>query len=245
MQERNSWTPGATLIILFFLITPSLLAQKERDEAERIARDVIEACGGTERWENTRYFHWNFFGSRQLWWDKEKGRVRIEVPKKELIMIADLDEEKGKAWRGGKPVKDSSERMELVRQARRIWANDSYWLFMPFKMLDPGVELEHLGVDSLSSGPAHKLRMTFDSVGFTPSNKYHVWVDQDEKLVRKWAYFATREKEEADLSTPWRSYREYNCLLLSGDRGKRSITDIRVPESFPEGTFEKMKVREQ
>lgn len=228
------------LLSSFFLLTAS--AQSDDKKAETIASDVLEASGGRQQWEEQRYFHWNFFGARELWWDKKEHRVRIEIPKKELILIADLNEMSGKAWKKGEAVTDSSELKSLMQNARQIWINDSYWLFMPFKMLDDGVQLEHLETDTLDRGPAHKIRMTFDEVGVTPRNKYHVWVDKEQKLVRKWAYFSDREQEKPDMVTPWKEYRSYNGLLLSGDRGERSITDIRVPARFPEGTFDERAI---
>ncbi len=252
MKDRisaNSWkaTLGAFTGLLLFaagLLNTELLAQSDTGfaRAEGIAHKVMEASGGEERWENTRYLHWDFFGIRELWWDKQEHRVRIEWPEKELIIIADLKDGKGKAWQGDEAVQDSTRKVRLMSMAEKIWANDSYWLFMPFKMLDPGVRLKYLGEDSLSTGPAHRLKMTFEEVGFTPQNKYHVWVDQKDHLVRKWAYFKKRDKKKPDMTTPWKDYTSYNGLRLSSDRGDRTIRDISVPDRFPEGTFSDRKL---
>ncbi len=163
--------------------------------------------------------------------------MRIEWPQKGLTIIADLEEDTVKAWEGKKALRDSAKRAQLLGMAEKIWANDSYWLFMPFKMLDPGVKLRYMGLDTLSSGPAHRLKMTFEEVGFTPENKYHVWVDQKEHLVRKWAYFPKREQKEPKMVTPWKGYRTYNGLELSSDRGERKIRDISVPDSLAREIF--------
>lgn len=233
------------LLILFTLFHWSgygsaLQAQDADNKAERIAQKVLKASGGEERWKKSRYFHWNFFGSRDLWWDKQKHRVRIEWPDKQLTIIADLNAMRGKAWKDGKRVTDSSKEAELFRTARKIWTNDSYWLFMPFKMLDPGVDLSYLRMDELDSGPAHKIRMTFEDVGFTPENKYHVWVDSETNLVRKWAYFPKKDQKEPSMVTPWSGYSKYNELRLASDRGDHKIRDISVPQEVPEGTFSKL-----
>ncbi len=239
--------PKTLLLVLLFLcalspVQSSGQSDSAKGKAERIAKKVMEASGGEKRWEEVHYLHWNFFGTRDLWWDKQEHRVRIEWPDKKLTLIADLEEDTGEAWKGEEPVKDSSKQERLISTAEKIWANDSYWLFMPFKMLDPGVNLEYLGTDSLASGPAHLLKMTFEEVGFTPRNKYHIWVDKEEHLVRRWAYFKDRDEKAPSLVTPWDGYASYNGLRLSSDRGDRKIKDIAVAEDLPKGTFSKKKL---
>ncbi|MFB6258597.1 MAG: hypothetical protein ABEH38_07875 [Flavobacteriales bacterium] len=226
-------------LLLFFwsTFTPVLRAQDDKAKAERIAQKVLKASGGKKEWKNTRYFHWNFFGVRDLWWDKKDHRVRIEWPEKELTLVADLDAMKGKIWKDSVQVTDSAKKAKLLETARRIWINDSYWLFMPFKMSDPGVHLKYLGSDTLDGNPMHKVRMTFEEVGVTPQNKYHVWVDRKDHLVRKWAYFRKRDDQEPSMVTPWKGYSTYNGLKLSSDRGEKKIQDISVPRTFPKGTF--------
>ena len=39
-------------------------------KAIAIADEVVTASGGRQNWENTRLIKWNFFGSRNLAWDK-------------------------------------------------------------------------------------------------------------------------------------------------------------------------------
>jgi hypothetical protein len=48
--------------------------------AVELADKVIEAHGGIESWNNTRYISWNFLGARDLIWDKYTGNVRIDFP---------------------------------------------------------------------------------------------------------------------------------------------------------------------
>lgn len=231
----------------FFLLTIFLpiLGQSQKidstQKAEAIAEKVLVACGGEDRWEKSCYFHWNFFGKRSLWWDKQEHRVRIGIPEKELIITADLDSMTGKAWIGGKAVNSKDSLELLVQQAHRIWINDSYWLFMPFKMLDPGVKLKWLGSETRDFfGESHKIEMSFDGVGITPQNKYHVWVDEKEHLVRHWAYFPDRSSQKPVMKMSWSGYEEYNELKLASERGDRKIKDISVPDSFPKGTFNEL-----
>ena len=40
----------------------------------------------------------------------------------------------------------------MLDDAHGAWINDSYWLVMPYKLLDPGVRLRHLGERTTSEG---------------------------------------------------------------------------------------------
>ena len=68
--------------------------------------------------------------------------------------------------------------------------NDSYWLFMPFKLKDTGVTLSYLKEDMTQIGElSDVLRLTFKEVGATPDNAYWIWVSKDQNLIKQWAYF--------------------------------------------------------
>ena len=51
-------------------------------DANKIADEVMAAQGGLENWNNTRVIAWDFFGYRNLIWDKWTGDVRIDFKKK-------------------------------------------------------------------------------------------------------------------------------------------------------------------
>ena len=48
-------------------------------EAMIIADEVMAAMGGRKAWDETRHIAWNFFGARELVWDKWTGDVRIDI----------------------------------------------------------------------------------------------------------------------------------------------------------------------
>ena len=41
---------------------------------------------------------------------------------------------------------------EYLELGHRTWINDSYWMFMPYKLLDPGVTLAYAGERALEDG---------------------------------------------------------------------------------------------
>lgn len=207
--------------------------------AVALADSVMVAMGGRSAWDRTRFLGWNFFGFRYLVWDKLKGRIRIDSPRDSLLYLVDLaDESRGQVFRKGVPVEDQRLRDSLLQRGKSIWINDSYWLVMPFKLKDSGVTLKYLGRDTTQAGaPAFVLQLAFSEVGDTPQNKYHVYVDTGSYLVRQWAYFPQAEDEAPAFILPWDDYREYGGILLSGSRGERGLSDIKVLDATPEGAF--------
>jgi hypothetical protein len=146
----------------------------------------------------------------------------------------------GKVFRGDQQLQDSVGL--YLDLGYRWWVNDSYWVFMPYKLKDSGVTLNYLREDTAYDGSASDvLRLSFENVGVTPDNIYEIWVNTDTKLVTQWAYYQDSEQEQPGFITPWADYRQYGDIMLSGNRGQRSITDIDVLDSVPEGIFSNLE----
>lgn len=205
-----------------------------------IADAVMEAQGGRQAWDNTHYLVWTFFGRRTLTWDKWSGWVRIDWADKSKNIVVNINSGEGKVWLNGIAQTHADSLSKYLDMGKRVWINDSYWLAMPFKLKDSGVTLKYLGDTSATQDgrKAYLLQMTFQNVGVTPDNKYHVWVDQETKLVTQWAYFKKYTEPKPDFINPWTDYAVYGRVRLSGGRGRGALTNIAAPESVPEGTFE-------
>ncbi len=207
-------------------------------EAIAIADEVMEAMGGRDAWDDTRYIAWNFFGARHLLWDKQGQRVRIEVPRDSSIFLVDLENGTGKVKLGDEVVEHPDSLSKYLTQGKNIWINDSYWLVMPFKLKDSGVTLSYVGEDTTQAGiPADVLQLTFDGVGVTPQNRYLVYVDKQDHLVKQWDYFREADSTQANFSLPWADYMDYGGLKLSGNRGERELSDIQVLQEVPDRAF--------
>lgn len=227
-------------------------AQNSDKKAIEIANEVMKAMGGRKNWNETRFISWNFFGRRQLHWDKQTGDVRIDFNNGKFNALLNVYNKEG-ATLTGKVMKDSmavtqpDSLQKYLKQGKSIWINDMYWLCMPFKLKDSGVTLKYAREDTLKGGKkADVLTLTFSEVGDTPQNKYEVYVDQESKLVSKWAYFKTATQDSANFSTPWQNYQKYGNLMLSDDRGRARLSAIKVLDKVPEKlltTFEKVEVK--
>lgn len=206
-------------------------------KAIAIADEVMEAMGGREAWDNTHYVCWKFFGRDALVWDKWTGNVRIDAANG-MTYLTNINDETGRVFNNGREITEADSVANIMQQAKSIWINHSYWLVMPFKLKDSGVTLTYVGEEATQDGLlADKLKLTFEGVGRTPQNMYHVWVDKQSRLVSQWAYFPSTDSEEPRFTMPWLAYKKHGDILLSASRGERSMEDIMVFEDLPETVF--------
>ena len=207
-------------------------------KAIEIADRVMNAMGGRKAWDETRYVSWNFFGRRHHLWDKYTGNVRIEAKDEKgstTTWLMNINTNTGQVRLGDKSISTDG---KMLEQGYSAWVNDSYWLFMPYKLKDSGVTLKYIGEGKTEVGnDADIIELTFAKVGLTPQNKYHIWVGKQSNLVEQWAYYAKATDDEPKFVIPWANWQKYGKILLSGDRGKAKITNIAVPESVPQGVF--------
>ena len=209
--------------------------------AIQIADHVMEAMGGKKAYDETRYLFWNFFGSRTLLWDKHQGNVRIESQKDDFTVVMNIHSMEGKVKRNGVELSNPDSLAKYLQKGKNIWINDSYWLVMPFKLKDSGVTLKYLSQEETEAGKmADVLELNFDKVGKTPDNKYHVFVDQETKLVSQWTFYTKSTDVEPRFSTPWDGYQTFGKIKLSGGRGIYKLTEIKVLENVQDGIFVKI-----
>ena len=206
-------------------------------KAIAIADKVMEAMGGRKNWDKTQFISWDFFGARHLTWDKKNGRVRIQAKDSTIYQI-NIFEDKGQIMKDGVEMTEADSIAKYVGRGKSIWINDSYWLVMPFKLKDSGVRLKYLKETEMEGGKiADVLELTFKNVGDTPDNKYLVYVDREDNLIKQWDFFRDAQDEEPRFTNPWNNYEKHGAILLSGDRGKRQLSAIKVTDHLPDSVF--------
>ena len=207
--------------------------------AVELADSVMAAMGGRSNWDKTRFISWNFFGRRNLVWDKKEGNVRIESLADSTTYLVNIHELTGRVKVKGQELTEPDSLRKMLEKAKSIWINDSYWLVMPFKLKDTGVTLKYLGEDTTQKGViCNVLELTFKNVGDTPDNKYRVYVDVKDNLVKEWAYFKEATQDSASQIWPWDNYKRYGRILLSADRSdNRGPRQVRVDEKLSREVF--------
>lgn len=236
-MKRLSVIKNLAFTTAILIFTMSISAQSNSEKATAIAKEIVEAMGGMENYNNTHFIQWDF-AKRTLYWDKWTGDVRIESPEKNLVILVNINTLKGKVFDNGTLVTDEEKSKNLLTQGKNWWINDSYWLVMPWKLQDPGVSLNYVKIDTLPNGKkADVLQMTFDSVGVTPDNKYHIYIDQEDHLIKQWEFFKNYNDGEPKFSRPWDNYQKMGDILLSFDRSEFGPTNVVVKKEFDTGVF--------
>lgn len=240
-----------TFLVLLGLATTAGGFAAAEPTADSVARAVIERLGGRDAWEGTRYAQWRFFGRRHHSWDRHTGDIRIhspahtgrdgtEVP--ERLTLMNVHTKEGRVWEGGVEVTDDEKRRERLDEGHSIWINDSYWMFMPFKLEDPGVNLRYAGTGALpEGGEADVLELTFDAgIGDTPENKYEVFVSRASGLIEQWAFYSDAGDAEPRFTLPWADWERFGDLWLATRHQEldRAVDwEIALPESLDPAVF--------
>lgn len=201
--------------------------------AIEIADAVMEASGGRQAWDNTTYLKWNFFGARRHIWNKETNDLRMIGIRDTFDISMNLDSLSGQVKWNGKTLSDPDTLTKYLQMGKEMWINDSYWVFMPYKLKDSGVTLKYLGQDSMKAGGlADVISLEFEKVGVTPQNKYHIYVDST-NLVKQWDFYTNSSDSVARFTTPWIDYKTYGDIQLSSSRGPGyDISELAVGDSL-------------
>jgi len=221
-------------IVIFILISYQLYGQVAINSDKR-EKEIVEQClaamGGEEAWNNTKYIQWDFFGRRRLNWDKWNQELTVESisGSPQFKVWVNLTTKKGKAIIDNKWLTQPDSISFWMNKGYEYWVNDSYWLIMPFKLKDYGVQLKYLGFQKCSKMiDCEVLEVTFNQVGLTPENKYHVFFDLETHLVIEWSYFEKHSDLSPKMTTTWENYQKFGNILLATKRGKYNLDNISV-----------------
>jgi hypothetical protein len=209
-------------------------------QAVTIARTVLDKMGGQSAWDRAGVIRWDFMGRRRHWWDLRTGDIRIEADNKRIVLM-NIQTKAGKVWQEGKEL-TGQELADALTRGHQWWVNDSYWMFMPYKMLDPGVTLRYLGERPMKKDgrAADVIEMTFGAgIGYTPQNKYEVAVAKDSGLVEEWAFFKDAKDTEPGFVLPWSGWKKFGPILLATDHGPDTGGDwnVAVFNGLPASVF--------
>ena len=248
MSPRALLATGTVLLLSALALQPAA-AQPSAANAADIAGQVMQALGGKEAWDATHFIRFTFAGRRTHHWDKWGGNHRLEGQSPEgqkYVVLHNLNTRQGKVWLDGQPA-DEAKTKEWLERAYGAWINDTYWLLMPYKLQDPGVNLTHEGTEQIEGNTYDKLHLTFGNVGLTPGDEYWAYINRDTHLMDRWAYLLQAQPDQPRATEPtiwrWQGWQRYGKILLAptramvgGDR-KLEMGDIAVFDTLPDTVF--------
>ena len=220
-------------------------------KAIAIADRVIAALGGAERWNKLRGLRWSFESalrdtvrsSRRHSWDKYSGWHKVSGRMRDgtaFTFIDNLNTGEGRAWMNGQVIEGDS-LGKLLKRAKSLWTNDTYWMLMPYKLRDPGVILGYDGPVREGDYIWDKLAMSFEHVGETPGDRYWVFVNRATSRVEKWEFILEGDSPPANTYA-WEGWEEHGGLWFPtakrGAEGRVIYTrNIETMDTMPASEF--------
>ena len=214
--------------------------------AVAVAEATLAAMGGQAAWDGTHFLRFTFAGRRTHYWDKWTGRHRLEGKTKEnesYVVLDNVNTRQGTAYIDGKPVA-GDKGAKMVEGSYGAWINDTYWLLMPYKLKDPGVNLSYAGQKQIDGKNYDEISLTFGPVGMTPGDHYWAWFNRDTHLMDRWAYLLQDQPRDAAPTVwLWQGWQRYGNIQLAPHRvqpdgqKKLELSDILVAVAMPDAVF--------
>ncbi|HVT04147.1 MAG TPA: hypothetical protein VHL58_12335 [Thermoanaerobaculia bacterium] len=223
------------------------------DDAQSIATRSMDFMAGNE-WSKVHYIAFTFNVVRG-------GNIAVSYPQRfnpvtgdyrvsgkdkeghEFVVVMNVYSREGKAWVDGKPPADAKPWLD---KGYGRFINDTYWLLMPHKLLDPGVHLESAGEKTDQGHVYDVLKLSFDGVGLTPGDQYWVWIDRDTHLIRYWEMLLQdMKRDETPERWVFHDFERKGGLLLSTRKTTADgateirLSDVDVRQDVPAGAFSK------
>jgi len=166
--------------------------------ATEIADSMLTAMGGVDNWNRAHFVRYDFkvniggklIAVRSHLWDKMTGRYRLEGKTKDgkaTLALFNVANQQGMAYVDGRKLEGTAAN-EALKSAYGSFINDMYWLAMPWKWKDAGVNLKYLGRKPHGGQDMDVVQLTFGKVGLTPGDTYQAFVSPKTKLMEHWEY---------------------------------------------------------
>jgi len=247
LLKHSFYVRGLVLALGFATLPPAVGAEERDPKAVELANHVLASMGGQEAWDATRFIRFNFFGFRTHHWDRYTGRHRLEGKNREgdsYVVLHNVNTREGHVVVNGEAV-DGEDKATWLERAYGAWINDTYWLVMPYKLQDPGVNLTYDGEEKLDGVTYDKLKLTFEGVGLTPGDTYWAFVNRDSGLMERWAYFLQDwEEDKEPTQWQWTDWASHGGIMLSprrfnaADEREAMLSDLAVIDHLPDSVFE-------
>ena len=228
----DSASPGESASVK----TPAPSSGGSDPQALAVADRLLEAVGGRENWDNTRYITWVNHGKRLQVWDKQTGDLRVE--NRLTVVLMNMNTMEGRAWKWGEEITDPEALENVLEFGLEAFQLDSHEILLPFLLHDEGVHLEYLGEGTVEDRPVDILRVTFDEGAAYSRAEYRLHIDKESDLLIRWDYYMDAGDAKPRLWLPWSNYEKYGTILLSSSRGTKQHQDLHVFDELPASVFQ-------
>jgi hypothetical protein len=195
------------------------------DPATQLAQRVYERAGGPslKKVAELRFSFVVYKKTEKVMeavhrWDLRHSRDRVTWKDRKGVerdAVVDLKTRAAKGTLDKKPPSEADAK-ELGEKTYARWVNDSYWLMLPLKLLDPGV---HRALEEKREHAGKQydiLKLSFDHVGLTPGDQYWLFIDPDTNEIARWTMQLEGEKGPPEGNS-FADYRAVGPLRLALD----------------------------
>jgi len=224
-QARSKMSRPNVIGLLAFGMLLILPATSGAQQSTPIAEQVAKTYGldSFEQIEAIRYT-----------WNVGDGKVIRKwewSPKTDTVSYEGKDKE-------GKPVKVSYQRSQVSSQGDAIkkdidasFANDQYWLLLPFHIVWDGATVTDEGMQKLpiGDGSAERVVVKYPSEGgYQPGDTWELYVGAD-KRIEQIVYRRGASNPPHLVMATWEGYKKAGPLLVSTDHhGKRDGNPLQI-----------------
>lgn len=175
-------------------------------KAENLADSMLKALN-YEQFQAASEISWTFAGKHHYRWNKTENRVQVQW--EDYTVQLDPETKSGTARQADTELQGSALK-EAIQTAWEYYANDSFWIFAPFKVRDPGTSR---GFVQLEEGKG--LLVHYQSGGVTPGDSY-LWVLDDSFRPKYWRMWVDIVPVPG-LKFSWENWQEYNGVWIAGN----------------------------
>jgi len=235
-----------TALILFTLSLVAMPA-RAKNEPTDMAHKVMDAMGGKAKFDGDRFLTFRFvverdgkeLASYNHAWDRFTGRYRLDGTKdgKPLRVVFNVNDRQGRAWLDGTEL-DAAQAKPYLDMAYERYINDTYWLLMPWKWLDPGVTMRDEGERKVDGEEYDVVSLSFEKVGLTPKDRYWAFVSEKDGLMKRWEFLLQKEDGSPGTGEPtaftWEDWKDAGDGLLFSRRRVKMGPGPSLSILFPE-----------
>jgi len=167
------WAFFALLLIIGIAIFCIIIFSEKKPEgksgnnADALAQKMLKSLN-YDAFTKTKYFRWSFPRGHHYFFNQNTNQAIIKWDEHKVIM--QLDTQEGQAFTDETLITDDAQRKALMDKAWSYWCNDSFWMFAPFKVFDPGTTRKIVEEDGKEA-----LLIEYKSGGVTPGDSY-LWI---------------------------------------------------------------------